>query len=146
MRAVLKQEEVLQMFYLLLLMSLYFSWQDAREQEISAKDFALFFLIIAAIQWQHLPSCLPFFLLALLARIQAIGIGEGDFCLLALYSLYFDWFAIWGIVFLASLLALFYLLVFRLFTNKWMKSLPFIPFLTMALMLYDNFIKVWLVY
>jgi len=129
------------MFSLLLIASLYFSWEDLREKEISALVFYAVFVAFAGLNWSNIYRSIPFLLLAFLAWRFTIGVGEGDFCLLAMYALVYDWEECLLILFLAAFSGLIFSLLYRIVTGIYMKTLPFIPFLTIALFLYDSFVK-----
>jgi len=130
------------LFYFILGASLYFSWRDIRDYEISSWAFLLVFALASIFTWQRLFEALPFLLLAFLASRLNLGIGEGDFCLLALYALLFSVYDCIFILFLASALALIYVLFHRLIMRKWLRMLPFIPFLTVSFVIYNGLVTI----
>ena len=132
------------MFSILLLISLIFSWQDLCQMEISAWLFLSSFACLLIFSWESWDRALVFLLLALLARRIPLGMGEGDFCLLALYSLSYSLLECIFILFFACVLALIFTMLFLLFTRRWLKILPFVPFLTISLVIYNGLFTSWL--
>ncbi|MGX6979510.1 prepilin peptidase [Vagococcus elongatus] len=67
-----------------------------------------------------------------LTHIVPDGFGEGDIKLLCVWSCFIDFISMWQIIFLATILALIYVLLLNLL-KKEVTRLPFVPFLYVGL-------------
>jgi Flp pilus assembly protein protease CpaA len=123
----------------LLVVSLFFTWEDLQEQAISSWIFVITFCLFLSVNFEQLEKTYLFFILALLANLIDIGIGEGDFCILAMYSLHYDIYECVVILFLSSFIGLFFSISISILRKKWLNKIPLIPFITISLVIYHSY-------
>lgn len=117
------------------------SWEDGRKLDIPLAEtllylsFALFWRPSSAV------SILFWVILAVFARIFPLGVGEGDFVLLAIWRIAFSNLELNYILFLGTFLGLLFEGAYYLLKKKVYEPLPFIPFLTTSLLIYFIFFQ-----
>jgi prepilin signal peptidase PulO-like enzyme (type II secretory pathway) len=108
------------------------SIEDIRHLSVPTWGLILTFIIALFIHPENWYLFGAFFLLAICCMLLDIGMGEADFFVIAIWSLFFEIHPAILILFIASSLGLLFQLVHYFVRGKLSQPLPFLPFLTIG--------------
>ncbi|SKA03949.1 hypothetical protein SAMN02745116_02217 [Pilibacter termitis] len=130
-----------------ILLAARFSYDDIRFRSMSVCEMTLATAIAFFWKMENTPRALIFLAFALVCYFFPLGVGEGDFWLVGIWAFFFGKFFCGTLIFTAALFALLYAGGYFLRKKVYPKTIPFVPFLSIALIcqviLLDEVLFAW---